>query len=183
MMVHDNFFFLVALFSSFGISMLYFFELRAFILQFFHISFFSCWSFSLLHYFYAVFLCCTLLMSDFLDVLHSFRLTLFLYCTFFHFFRVAHFSRGVFFHVSLFLYFTLFMLHSLHVPDLPCWTIHSCSFSVLQYFHAAFLCCTLFMLHFGHFALFSCCTVIREIFQNSFAGENFGAIASFSCSV
>ena len=159
-------FFRIALISFFGISNVHF--SRA--------ALFSGCTFFTLNFF-----CCTLLVLHFLHValflyrtLHySLFLSLFMFSSWrtsflFYFFRVSFFSCYTFFVLHFFPCCTIFIFCYLHAAlfhvTLFMYTLNMllfprvalflyCSFFVLHYFHPTFSCA----------ALFSCCTVMREI--------------------
>lgn len=92
---------------------------------------------------------------------------------------IFHSAKSHFIHILLFSCCTLFILHFCHVAILLCW----CTFSRLQFLHAAlfhtalFPCCLFFELSFFHSALFLCCSLLCcTLFLLSFFTFHF-----FSC--
>ena len=87
----------------------------------------------------------------------------FLCCTF----SILYSFMFCYFHFALFACCTLLMLHFFRIT-----LISGCTFFMFLFFRVAlFSCCffnTLFMLHFLHVALFSYCNVIREFFRTGF---------------
>ena len=91
-----------------------------------------------MHYFYALFLCFTVAIYIFpvalFSILHSFHVTVFLYCTnsMFHFFRPA-----IFYMLYYFMWY-FYMLQCFRFAFLSC-----CTFCIFQFFPVALcLCCT-----------------------------------------
>ena len=153
-----------------------------FIFWYFQCTLFSRCTLFRLHSFYVELLSCTLLVLHFLHValflyrtLHySLFLSLFMFSSWrtsfmFYFFRVSFFSCYTFFVLHFFPCCTIFIFCYLHAAlfhvTLFMYTLNMllfprvalflyCSFFVLHYFHPTFSCA----------ALFSCCTVMREIF-------------------
>ena len=159
----------VVLFSCFASSNVHFLVLHSFhvalfpcctlfwlhflLLHSISVVLFPCWTFPILHFFLIA------LFSFFATsfTFHFFPALFLLYscCTLFalQFFHVAFFSNYTFFCVAFFSCFPISMLHFFRVALFSCCTIFILLTLLLALFHAAFLCCTLSMLHSFHVTL------------------------------